>query len=338
MSPAPDLSQKRIIMIHGLASKPPSKDLHRLWCKCLVENVRLHDEAIGEAIDACGDDLLTHAYWANATPHHIEDDPGYVRKLGVQVDKLIDERRVQLDGFNVGRGEKLAGFLTEKAVDVAKMLTRALTVKDDVAKAFLRATELYDEDQYIADGMRLALENELRRAWNERKDVALISHSMGTFIAYDVLWRFSHRSVDGFKRYNRKKVQMFVTMGSPLGDSAIRGFLFARHHKDGKRPYPTNIQMWHNYSCLGDVVSHPSTLESRYFEPMTAAGLFSTKKALRHLTIDYDNLHNPFVVVTHAGNKQQEEKRNPHKSYGYLVQPRLGSWVKDFLRGELTFA
>ena len=71
---------------------------------------------------------------------------------------------------------------------------------------------------------------------------------------------------------------------------------------------------------------------------MKVAGLFSTKKALRHLIIDYDNLHNPFEIVTHAGNKREKEKRNPHKSYGYLVQPRLGSWMKDFLRGKLRLA
>ncbi|MBC8871961.1 MAG: hypothetical protein H8E44_21230 [Planctomycetes bacterium] len=335
MNATPNLSKKRIIMIHGLAAKPPANDLHRLWSKCLVENIRLHDPELGTAIDSCAGDLLAHAYWANATPHHIEDDRAYVKKLGIQVDNVIAERKTHKDGFHVGLGEKLGGFFKKRGEDVAKLFTRALTVKDDVAKAFLRETELYDEDQFIADEMRRPLEEELRRAWDEKKDVALISHSMGTFIAYDVLWRFSHRSVAGFKRYRRKKVQMFVTMGSPLGDSVIRGFLFSRHHKDGKRPFPTNIQMWHNYSCLGDVVSHPSTLESKYFEPMKAVGLFSDKRAFRHLVIDYDNLHNPFEVVTHPGNKKEKEKRDPHKSYGYLVQPRLGSWTSDFLRGKL---
>ena len=54
----------------------------------------------------------------------------------------------------------------------------------------------------------------------------------------------------------------------------------------------------------------------------------------KHRTIDYANLHNPFEVVAHTGNKGSE-KRNPHKSYGYLVQPRLGTWLVDFLLGRL---
>ncbi len=52
--------------------------------------------------------------------------------------------------------------------------------------------------------------------------------------------------------------------------------------------------------------------------------------------IDYINLNNPFKVVTHSGNKDNE-KRNPHKSYGYLFQSRLGAWLIDFLKGNLIY-
>ena len=50
--------------------------------------------------------------------------------------------------------------------------------------------------------------------------------------------------------------------------------------------------------------------------------------------IDYVNMHNPFKVVPHDGNKHKN-KSNPHKSYGYLVQPRLANWLIDFLKGDL---
>jgi hypothetical protein len=39
-------------------------------------------------------------------------------------------------------------------------------------------------------------------------------------------------------------------------------------------------------------------------------------------------------VVSHGDNRGSE-KRNPHKSYGYLVQPKLGTWLADFLLGRL---
>jgi hypothetical protein len=124
-------------------------------------------------------------------------------------------------------------------------------------------------------------------------------------------------------------------MGSPLGDSAIRDLLFARYHKKGgKRQYPTNVDFWHNYACLGDVVSHQHNFENEYFKPMRELKMFP--KTPEHRAIDYANLHNPFEVVTHKGNKDKE-KRNPHKSYGYLVQPRLGTWLADFLLGRLEY-
>ena len=327
-----DLSKKRIIMIHGLASKPPEAALHNLWSRCVIENIRMTHKKVARALEQ-KPGCMVHAYWANAIPHHIPDDRGYVRKLEVQVDKAIAARRKVGERFHVSRGDKLGAFFKSRALDIANMFSRALTIKDDVMKGYLAETRLYDEDQYIADALRRRLEEELRRAWKDGCDVALLSHSMGTFIAYDVLWRFSHRATKGFAEFRKKRVQMFVTMGSPLADSEIRKLLFARQHRDhGKREFPTNIDRWHNYACLGDVVSHEHDFEGDFFDDMKALKILPERP--KHRAIDYANLHNPFEVVTHAGNRKSE-KRNPHKSYGYLVQPRLGTWLADFLEGKL---
>lgn len=327
-----DISKKRIIMIHGLASKPPETDLHRLWKKCLIENIRITDKPLANLLDN-NPQIFLSAYWANATPHHIEDDTAYVNKLTIQVEKVIDERRKIKDDFHVGFGDKVGAFFKDRGQDVVKLLTGALTIKDNVMKEFLHETYLYNEDQYVADQMRKPLEDALISAWDDGCDVALLSHSMGTFIAYDVLWRFSHRNLPAYKKYRNKSVQLFTTMGSPLGDSTVRSLLFGRFHKNkGKREFPANIQRWHNYACLGDVVSHYSDFEKAFFDDMRNLGILA--KTPKHRAIDYTNLHNPFEVVSHAGNKSSE-KRNPHKSYGYLVQPRLGTWVSDFLKGDL---
>lgn len=328
-----DLSRKRIIMIHGLASKPPSQDLHELWTQCLIENIRVDDKDLAAALNK-QPNVLRSAYWADATPHHLPDDAEYVQGLRKQVVKVVNERKAIKGSFHVDNREKIDDFFKDRGIDLVKVLAGALTVKDDVMKAFLRETELYDEDQYIADRMRKPLEAELRDAWDNKCDVAVISHSMGTFIAYDVLWQFSHRNVPRFKEYRRKRVQLFVTMGSPLGEPTVRDLLFARHHANsGKRQYPTNIDFWHNYSCLGDVVSHQEDLGDIFFKPMKKLGVLRKRP---HRGIDYTGLHNPFVVVEHDGNKERP-KRNPHKSYGYLVQPRLGTWLRDFLKGDLTY-
>ena len=327
-----NLSNKRIIMVHGLASKPPPDITHELWRKSIVENIRIDQKRLARKLDQ-SPEVFVSAYWADVIPHHIPDDASYSRKLGTQVDKVIAERRKIRARFHVGLGEKVAGFFKDRGLDLVKLLAGALTIKDDVMTRFLRETELYESDQYIADQIRAPLENALRQAWDQQIEPVVLSHSMGSFIAYDVLWRFAHRKTPGFREYNRKRVKMLITLGSPLGDPSIRDLLFARHHRDHqRRHYPTNIDFWHNYACLGDVVSHHKNFAEIFYRPMRDLRLFPA--SIRHRTIDYVDLHNPFEVVPHAGNRDKE-KRNPHKSYGYLVQPRLGSWLTDYLRDRL---
>ncbi len=327
-----DLADKRIIMIHGRASKPPAEVNHDLWRHTLIENIRVGNRSLARSLES-SPQVFVSAYWADMVPHHIPDDAAYCRKLRLQVDKVIAERRAIRDRFHVGMGERVGSFFQERGIDLARLLIGALDIKDEVMTYFLRETELYDRDQYIADRMRAPLENALREAWNAGVEPVVIAHSMGSFIAYDVLWRFSHRRDKGFAAYNRKRVKMFVTLGSPLGDESVRNLLFARHHRQhGRRQYPTNIDSWHNYACLGDVVAHQKNFHDIFYQPMRALKLFPADRKFR--SIDYVNLHNPFEVVTHAGNRERE-KRNPHKSYGYLVQPRLGSWLADYLLDRL---
>jgi hypothetical protein len=329
-----DLSNKKIIMVHGLGSKPTPEITHDLWRRTLIENIRVSHKLLAQSLDV-HQDIFESAYWANFVPHHIPDDAAYSKKLRLQVDKVINERREIKDRFHVGAGERVSSFFKDRGLDLVKLLAGALTVKDDVMTRFLRETELYDQDQYIADQMRRPLEDALRHAWDQGCEPIVVAHSMGTFISYDVLWRFSHRRTAGFGNYNNRRLKMFVTLGSPLGDGTVRDLLFAQHHEGHslrQRMYPTNIDFWHNYACLGDVVAHQKNFHDIFYAPMRSLKLFPNNKRFR--SIDYVDLHNPFEVVSHSGNRKRE-KRNPHKSYGYLAQPRLGSWIADYLLDRL---
>jgi hypothetical protein len=312
------LDNKRIIFVHGLASKPSKDQTHNLWKKSLVESLNVSSDIFEGLSENEIDNVFESAYWANAVPSHIEDDSNYVNKLGTCVNNTILERKEKAEGFHVGLGAKFKSFFKSRAIDVVDIFSSALTIKDNIAEGFLREVNHYTNDQYIADRMRAPLEKALRDAWDEGKEVCVISHSMGTFISYDVLWRFSHRSTDNYRQYKDKKVDYFVTMGSPLGDSSIQNLLFAKRYKDEKkRAYPNNITKWHNFSCLGDVVAHDSTLNDDFMKEMKKLNLIADDN-----TRDYIKLYNPFV--TPSG------KKNPHKSYGYLVQPKLAEHIKRF--------
>ena len=74
---------------------------------------------------------------------------------------------------------------------------------------------------------------------------------------------------------------------------------------------PKNIDYWVNFSALGDIVSHDQTLTDDF------KGIKKCVKGFR----DYKGLFNPY--------RNEKNKLNAHKSYGYLLQPKL---AKTMLR------
>ena len=92
--------------------------------------------------------------------------------------------------------------------------------------------------------------------------------------------------------------------------------------EERKRFYPTNLRSWHNYSALGDVICHDSTLEDDFFRGMRKHLRGYGTEDLR----DYVKLYNPY--------RNESGKSNPHKSYGYLIQPKVSynlRWFFDML-------
>jgi hypothetical protein len=306
-----NLSGYRIIFIHGRASKPPETTLFNSWKRCLIENVRAYNNpSLASDMEAQANDLFRMAYWANEIPYHIEDPPN---KASLAIKNVIEVRKQLGDKFHVpGKKEKFKKFWKDAAADGVDILLRSLSLKDEVIEKSTHDVLMYSEDQYIADRIRLPLETQLRDAFAEGKKIALISHSMGTFIAYDVLWRFSHHR--HFEAVKAHKIQVFVTMGSPLADSFIKDLMFGKQHGYKTREgLPTNIMHWNNFSTLGDIVCHDSDLVDD-FKSMKKQKLLTSFK-------DYTGLYNPY----RSGGKEK-----PHKSYGYLLQPKLARTMLRF--------
>lgn len=213
---------KKILFIHGLASKPKKEVLLQNWQRCLDKNLQLFDEK-----DISIADKSEMVYWANDIPNHLEDDDEYCKKVSAQIDKPLKERVKLGNEFHVGLDDKFKDFFKDK------------------------------------------------------------------------------------------KVSLFVTMGSPLGDKVIQDMLFAQNHNDERR-YISNIKTWLNFSALGDIVSHDSTLKDDFMKNMQDIGLLDEKSK------DYVKLYNPFITP--------KNKSNPHKSYGYLLQPKLAEKLSEFLK------
>ncbi len=316
-----------IVFVHGLASKPPTADLHRLWKKAFIENIRIDSKSLASELEN-NDAIFKSAYWANAIPDHIEDTTEYVADLNKSVNKIIGIRRRLKNQMHITSDGWVKAKATKFGLNIVDALGSALTIKDDVIEKYMREVRLYKNDQYIAEQIRQPLEDILTAAWDKKHKVVLISHSMGTFIAYDVLWKYSHRSEEKYTKYRDNKIDYFITMGSPLGDEALRDFMLIERWKkatesekeeERNRLYPLNIKQWHNFSAYGDVVCHDSTLDDDFFKGMKQHVKNYRASELR----DYTKLYNPF--------ENAEGDKNPHKSYGYLIQPKLSEKFKEFM-------
>ena len=66
------------------------------------------------------------------------------------------------------------------------------------------------------------LTDPLAEALCDGDDIMLVSHSLGTMISYDVLWKFSYYGENRALRQHEIKVNRFVTLGSPLGDETVK--------------------------------------------------------------------------------------------------------------------
>ena len=150
-------------------------------------------------------------------------------------------------------------------------------------------------------------------ALRQGDDIALVTHSMGCIVAYDVLWKLSRLSEHS--RMHDKRVSLWVTMGSALGDGIIRRHLYdAGEPDDGV--YPANIVDWINIAAQDDFVVHHAKAEAN-FAKMQERGLV---RRIRDLPRIYT------FWVGAAGS-------NPHKSFGYVNHPvvarTLAKWIRQ---------
>jgi len=139
----------------------------------------------------------------------------------------------------------------------------------------------------------------------------LVSHGTGCIIAYDVLWQLSH-DPDFSAKYADKKLDVWLTLGAPLGDSVITKKLLGAKDKSGKRD-PTNIVSWHNVSAEDDYCCHDNTLANDF------------KAMLKDKLVSCIRDYQIYNLAVRYG------KSNPHSSVGYYMHPRVSQLIADWL-------
>jgi hypothetical protein len=295
-------SSHAIIYVPGKSPKP-RPDIHRryLW-QCLRRGVLQHDPGLADTLDNSRFRLAAWNFLYYGEYETLAPDIPWIERL------LESEGGTEADIREARHWSKWLTRLLYSVGDHAHWLIGALP--DRRVKAMIQDTLRYFENtQGIADRIRGLVKNEVEQARARSDAVCVVSHSMGSVIAYEALWSLTHE--DG----RPAAVDLFLTLGSPLGMNYVQKRLLGL--RDGTRRYPEGIGEWVNVSAVGDLVSVDEHIEDDFSAMVKQGG------ARRIRDIHHD-------VYTAFRNDQG---LNPHRSYGYLVHPEVGGVIARYLRG-----
>ncbi len=308
----PSLRRKKkehlIIFVHGLANKPP-KDLLRKWyTESIWEGLKMSQLTV-ESFD------LEVVYWA---------DLMYPKPLDPNIkDKkhplYLDEPYVPFDGkYKRTTTNKKKTFLDKLENKLETLFMKNYRwinldyIFDLVTSRILKDLYIYYRKTLKKEGeieevarkvIRNRLTKKLRR--NKHKKIMLISHSMGSIIAYDVL----------LHAVPNIQIDSFITIGSPLGLPMIKREIFKELNMEfdvnKKLPTPENIiGNWYNLSDTQDAISADKSLEDDYT---------ANSKGIGPRDIEIVNTYEINGVT------------NVHKSFGYLRSPEMIAAIYQFI-------
>lgn len=297
------MTKRSIIFVPGKNPKPPAEQHRELLWRTLLEGVRRVEPDYIEELIKHHDDfkLLGWNYlYYNETKDVTRDLPW--------IDALINTHMASKE--DIDEANSWHRKLDRLFLNLANIFPFFISLLPKPMSMSVHETKRYfNNGDNIACEIREMLKHELRSRLKNNEKILIIGHSLGSVIAYDTLWEFSHE--ENFPG----KIDMFLTIGSPLGLNFVQNKLNG-HDQYGKKKYPTNIHQWVNISSVGDIVALEKNLSDN-FKEMLSLGIIES------ITDHYKGIYNYF---------RNEEGLNCHRSYGYLVNPAVGMVIADWLK------
>ena len=224
--------------------------------------------------------------------------------------KAVDRKK----GFGVKNYDKLPGksvFGELAASTLALVLSAVGAQKSVVARLNKDLGEYWKPGSAFRSSVLERVRTTICAALERNEHVMLISHSTGNIVTYDALWQLSH-DPEYCKTFKDAKIDVWLTLGSPLGDSMVQKALLGADRR-GRERYPTNILAWHNVSAEDDFVAHDRTVADDFKAMMKQRQVSSIR--------DY-RVYN--MAVRYG-------RSDPHCSIGYLCHPRVSKVLSDWI-------
>ena len=306
---------QRIIFIHGRSFKPARPALRKLWIAATRQGIAR----------SAPDKLTTFDRAHKVFVYYGELSNAFLRSRGKHYDEAADlrDRKACLrqlssfreQDFTKEHYEALPGqsSLMELLADLASgplyglgLSERAITtVAPDLC-------EYWNPDASFGSELRWSFSEALRRALNAQDEILVVAHSLGTMIAWDTFWKFSYAGE--YRHLRDRYVALWITLGSPLGDSTVKAQLKGAQ-ATGPRRFPTNITRWENVAAVDDYISHDEELANDYHEMLDSGGALERLQDHR--------IYN--LAIRHG-------RSNPHSSVGYLIHPIVSRLISGWLR------
>ena len=303
---------KQIILIHGRNQKPARDDLFDIWKQAIGYGIAR--DYGSDALSQFEKTRISMAYYGHLSNAYLnlpEENPQS------RYDSLKALKQFETNQFNLNTYESLPGVSStgEALADLFSGILSASRLGRSAIEAVAPDMAAYwDKESYFASDVRASLLPYLIDALASGDKVMLIAHSLGTMISYDNLWKLSHYGEYRMEFGAAKKLDLFVTLGSPLGDENVKRELKGASSK-GFLKYPANIRRWINIAAEDDYISHDSILGNDYEE-------MSRLSMLDRPIKDISRIYNLCV---------RNEKSNPHSSIGYLIHPKLSKIIHNWL-------
>ena len=315
MTEVENSAQRSILIVHGGDFKPPEDVYMDEASTALRDGVQRDFPDHVEAFGRIGIELAYYGDLGNA----------YLRSKGRHYDEQLDigDRRNALESlrkipqrkkFGLQQYDKLRGksAIPEAIADVASPVFGLLGLTPLLASLVAKDFALYLRgDTDFTEQVRARVRDRLCELLRRGDKVMLMSHGTGCAVAYDVLWQLSHdeRFRDEFRA---SKIEVFVTLGSPISDDMVRKRLLGARRR-AKERYPTNLITWENVSAEDDYFCHDKTVAN------------DLKAMMREHLISSIN---DYRVYNHA---MRYGKSNPHCSLGYFIHPRVAKIIVDWM-------